>query len=293
MVNSFFKYLEFEKRYSLHTLTSYRTDLDQFQLFLENSATPVALEKAEHQHIRSWLIHLVQEGVSARSVNRKIASLRSFYKYAMRQGRINNDPSSKVKMLKAGKNLPVFAKEAALTSTLDQIIYQKGFKGLRDQLVMELLYATGIRLSELINLKESDIDDHQGQIKVLGKRNKQRIIPTPRSLTPLINNYQREKKEEFPNNYSQYLIVNNKGEKSYPMMVYRIVNKALGTISSLEKQSPHILRHTFATHLLNKGAELNAVKELLGHSSLAATQVYTHNSTERLKEIFNQSHPKA
>ena len=293
MVSSFFKYLEFEKRYSNHTLTSYRNDLDQFQSYLKDSSYPINIEHAEHQHIRGWLIHLVQQDLSARTVNRKIASVRSYYKYAMRSGFVAHDPSSKIKMLKVGKPLPAFAKETELTTTLDQMIYQKGFKGLRDQMVMEFLYATGIRLSELINLKETDIDHRQGQVKVLGKRNKQRIVPTPKSILPLIENYKREKKQEHPNNYSPYLIVNNRGGKSYPMMIYRIVNKALASVNSLEKQSPHVLRHTFATHLLNKGAELNAVKELLGHTSLAATQVYTHNSTERLKEIFNQSHPKA
>jgi len=196
-------------------------------------------------------------------------------------------------MLKAGKPLPIFAKEAELTKTLDHMVYQEGFKGLRDQVVMEFLYSTGTRLSELTNLPEQDFDIAQAQVKVLGKRNKQRIIPVPKSLLPLIVNYRIQKKKEFPNNYSPYLIVSNKGEQSYPMLIYRIVNRALKSVSSLEKQSPHILRHTFATHLLNKGAELNAVKELLGHSSLAATQVYTHNSIERLKEVFNQSHPKA
>ena len=169
MVSSFFKYLEFEKRYSNHTLISYRNDLDQFQSFLSNAAYPIDLENAEHKHIRGWLIHLVQKELSARTVNRKIASIRSYYKYAMRNGYVAQDPSSKIKMLKAGKSLPVFAKEKELTKTLDQMIYQNGFKGLRDQMVMEFLYATGIRLSELINLRESDIDHQQGQVKVLGE----------------------------------------------------------------------------------------------------------------------------
>ena len=293
MVNSFLKYLEFEKRYSPHTLTSYRNDLNQFQSFLDNAVVPTQLIKAEHQHIRGWLIQMMQEGLSPRTVNRKIATLRSYYKYALRHDIIAQDPSATIKMLKSGKSLPVFAKESELTGSLDRMVYQDGFRGFRDQLVMELLYATGTRLSELINLKESDIDHQQTQIKVLGKRNKQRIIPLPKSLLPLIENYQQQKRLEFPDNYSPYLIVNNSGAQSYPMLIYRIVNKALSSVNSLEKQSPHVLRHTFATHLLNKGAELNAVKELLGHSSLAATQVYTHNSIERLKEVFNQSHPKA
>ena len=293
MVSSFLKYLEFEKRYSQHTLRSYRTDLEQFSNFIELDGAPLTFLEARHKHIRAWLIYLVQSGLSETSINRKIATLRSYYKYCLRHNLIETDPTSKVKMLKAGKPLPVFAKEAELTKALDHMVYQKGFKGLRDQVVMEFLYSTGARLSELINLSEDDFDIAQAQVKVLGKRNKQRIIPVPKFLIPLIVNYQVQKKNEFPNNYSPYLIVNNRGGQSYPMLIYRIVNRALKSVSSLERQSPHILRHTFATHLLNKGAELNAVKELLGHSSLAATQVYTHNSIERLKEVFNQSHPKA
>lgn len=293
MISSFLKYLQFEKRYSRHTLTSYRNDLLQFESFLENFAIPVSLEKAEHQHIRGWLIEMVQSGLSPRSVNRKIATLRSFYKYALHNKFLTSDPSSRIKILKTGKSLPVFAKEHELIKMLDQMNYRDGFPGLRDQMVMEFLYATGTRLSELVNLLETDIDVDRCQVKVKGKRNKQRIIPVPRSLMPLISNYQSQKRMEFPDNYSSYLIVNNSGGQSYPMLIYRIVNSALQSVSSLEKQSPHILRHTFATHLLNKGAELNAVKELLGHSSLAATQVYTHNSIERLKEVFDRSHPKA
>ena len=293
MIRSFFKYLEFEKRYSQHTLTSYRNDLTQFENFLKSDSASFSPKDADYQQIRNWLIKMVQSGLSPSTVNRKIASLRAYYKYCLRNNLIKDDPSSRVKMLKTGKSLPVFAKEAELTKVLDQMIYEDGFKGFRDQLVMEFLYSTGTRLSELINLKESSIDIFQGQVKVLGKRNKERIIPAPKSLMPLVSKYIIQKKKEFPDNYSPFLIVNNNGGQSYPMLIYRIVNSALRSVASLEKQSPHVLRHTFATHLLNKGAELNAVKELLGHSSLAATQVYTHNTIERLKEVFDQSHPKA
>ncbi len=293
MIDSFLKYLEFQKRYSKHTLSSYLNDLNQFNFFLQESPTPVSPEQAEHHHVRGWLIQMVEEGKAPASINRKIAALRSCYKYALRNRLVDADPTTKVKMLKGAKSLPVFAKEADLVDALDRMIYKEGFQGKRDQLVMELLYGTGIRLSELINLTELDIEPTLKQIKVLGKRNKQRIIPLPSSLIPLISGYQQVKRNEFQDNYSPFLIVNNKGGQAYPMLIYRIVNRALKSINSLEKQSPHILRHTFATHLLNKGAELNAVKELLGHASLAATQVYTHNSIERLKEVFNQSHPKA
>ncbi len=293
MVSSFLKYLEFQKRYSHHTLKSYSNDLSQFTAFLQNGGLSITLEQAEHQHIRGWLIQMVQSGLSANTINRKIASIRSYYKYCLRHHLVQQDPTYKVKMLKAEKPLPVFVKEAELIKVLDRMVYADGFSGLRDQLVMEFLYSTGTRLSELVNLPECDIDVGQAQVKVLGKRNKQRIIPVPKPLIPIILNYQTQKKKEFPDNYSPYLIVSNSGRQSYPMLIYRIVNKALKSLGSLDKQSPHILRHTFATHLLNKGAELNAVKELLGHSSLASTQVYTHNSIERLKEVFNQSHPKA
>jgi len=290
MVASFFKYLEFERRYSRHTLTSYRNDLNQFEDYLQGL---VKIEAAEHGHIRGWLIEMVNAGLSPASINRKVASLRSFYKYALRNELIDKDPCTKIKALKTGKSLPVFAKEQELTKVLDHMIYKEGFQGCRDQMVMEFLYGTGTRLSEMINLLETDVDMDRQQVKVLGKRNKQRIIPLPRSLVGIIEEYKFKKREEFQDNYSPYLIVNNNGGKGYPMMIYRIVQDKLKSVESLEKHSPHILRHTFATHLLNKGAELNAVKELLGHTSLAATQVYTHNSIERLREVFKQSHPKA
>lgn len=293
MVSSFLKYLEYEKRSSKHTLTSYGSDLKQLQQFLQDLGDNVSVSQASHQNIRSWLIHLLEKGLSPRTVNRKIATLRSYYKYAMRHGTLEKDPSARVKVLKTSRNLPVFIKEKDMIDGLDHMVYEDGFNGIRDQLVMEFLYATGARLSELIHLKEIDINFPKHQVKVLGKRNKERVVPVPKSLLPLIKKYSDLKRETFKDNYSPYLIVNNKGDQSYPMFIYRIVNKALRAMVSLEKQSPHILRHTFATHLLNKGAELNAVKELLGHASLAATQIYTHNSIDRLKQVFDQSHPKA
>jgi len=293
MIESFLKYLEFQKRYSRHTLSSYQNDLNQFKSYLQQADNPVIPEHAEHMHVRGWLINMVESDLSPNSINRKIAALRSCYKYAVRNQLVASDPTSRVKMLKQSQSLPVFAKEKELVDALDRMIYQEGFTGKRDQLVMELLYGTGIRLSELINLQEIDVDVDLKQIKVLGKRNKQRIVPLPTTVLHLIGKYKEEKRNQFEANYSPYLIVNNKGGKAYPMLIYRTVNRALKSIKSLEKQSPHILRHTFATHLLNKGAALNAVKELLGHANLAATQVYTHNSIERLKEVFDQSHPKA
>ncbi len=293
MVSSFLKYLEYEKRCSKHTLSSYRNDLNQFDQFVKSYPEPGTVTSASHQHIRAWLITLLEKGLVARTVNRKIAALRSYYKYALKHDIIEKDPSRKVRVLKAAKNLPVFAQETEILKTLDQLVYQDGFEGARDKLVIEFLYGTGTRLSELINLNEQDLNLTNKLVKVLGKRNKERIIPIPSPLVEVIASYLELKRDRFSNNYSPYLIVNNKGDQSYPMMVYRIVKSILLTIPSLEKQSPHILRHTFATHLLNKGAELNAVKELLGHASLAATQVYTHNTIDRLKKVFDQSHPKA
>ncbi len=293
MVASFLKYLEYEKRCSKHTLTSYRSDLEQFQVFLRHYPQPCQVSQADHQHIRAWLVSLLEKGRSTRTVNRKIATLRSYYKHALRHDHIKIDPTRQIKVLKMSKTLPVFAKETEIMEVLDRVVYTEGFSGLRDQMVMELLYASGIRLSELINIKETDVQFSRQNVKVLGKRDKERLIPLPKSLMPLMHKYIAAKRDTFSDNYSSYLIVNNKGEQSYPMMIYRIVNGVLKALTGLDKQSPHVMRHTFATHLLNKGADLNAVKELLGHSSLAATQVYTHNTIDRLKKVFDQSHPKA
>jgi len=230
---------------------------------------------------------------SPRTVNRKIASLRSYYKFLIKRGEMEKDPTAKVRLLKTQKDLPSFADEKELVNLLDKFEFTHDFEGLRQKLIIELLYGTGIRLSELIGLKDSDINHHQSTLKVLGKRNKERIIPVATPLLSLIAQYKAEKNHVFESNPNAFLLVNNKGDKAYPMMIYRIVNSFLNMVSSTEKKSPHALRHTFATHLLNKGADLNAVKDLLGHSSLAATQVYTHNSLEKLKSVFDQAHPKA
>ncbi len=293
MLESFFRYLEFEKRCSQHTLTAYRKDLKQFQSFLLKHAPEVNIQEADHQHIRSWMISLLEQELKPRSVNRKIASLRAYYKFALKHQLITKDPSRRIKVLKSSQALPTFAKEVELMQVLDHMVYDEGFKGTRTRLIMELLYGTGIRLAELIGLKENSLMLESGVVKVLGKRNKQRIVPLPSSVQLLIQHYLQQKKETFPENYQPYLIVNNSGGQSYPMMIYRAVNGVLKSLSSLEKHSPHVLRHTFATHLLNKGADLNAVKELLGHANLAATQVYTHNTIDRLKSVFDQAHPKA
>jgi integrase/recombinase XerC len=239
------------------------------------------------------MVSLVEENNTPRSINRKIASLRSFYKFLLKRELTSSDPTLKIRVLKSSKNIPQFVKEVDIIRILDEHVYGDGFEGIRDKLLLELLYGTGIRLSELINLQEKDINFFDETLKVLGKRNKERIIPLSKEIINLINIYKIQKRKNFDINEIDNLIVTNTGSKCYPMMVYRTVKKYLDIFTAIEKRSPHVLRHTFATHLLNKGAELNAVKDLLGHTSLAATQVYTHNSLEKLKKVFDQAHPKA
>jgi len=293
MIDSFLKYLAYEKRSSPHTIQSYQTDLLQFESFVRDRHDLDKTEKADHRAIREWMVNLVESGYSPRSINRKIASLRSYYKFLLRRNHISKDPTQKIRVLKSGKKIPHFVKEDEIIRLFDEYNFGSEFEGIRDKLLLELLYGTGIRLSELLNLKETDIDFFEATIKVLGKRNKERIIPLNMELLNLISLYAESKRENFNGNGNEFLIVTNNGEKCYSMFVYRTVRKYLDAFTSIDKRSPHVLRHTFATHLLNKGAELNAVKDLLGHTSLAATQVYTHNSLEKLKKVFNQAHPKA
>jgi integrase/recombinase XerC len=292
MIDSFLKYIEYEKRYSRHTLISYKTDLLQFSDYLLSTYQSDKPAEANYSIIRSWLHTLAENKITAKSINRKIACLRSYYKFLLKKGEISKDPTLKIKAPKIKKYLPAFIEEESMTNLLDKVEFKEGFEGLRDKLVLELLYGTGIRLSELIELKTSDINTFDNTIKVLGKGNKQRIIPLNKTLLNLINIYEKNKKKMEKGN-NNYLVLTDKGEKTYPMFISRITEKYLGLVTTLEKKSPHILRHSFATHLLNKGADLNAIKDLLGHSSLAATQVYTHNSIEKLKAIFDQAHPKS
>lgn len=293
MLNTFLKYLQFEKRYSGNTLLSYQSDLEQFSAFLEKQYQNDELLNAEHRHVRSWIVALMQEKISPRTINRKMASLRKFYKFAISRETISINPVQKIQALKVSKDLPQFVHEADINDLLTLFEFDKDFEGSRDAFIMELLYGTGIRLSELIGLTLADFNLHSHTIKVLGKGNKERVIPFHQALKERLELYLSHKKEVFPYNETDPLIVSINGEKSYPMLIYRVVRKYLDQCTSIDKRSPHILRHTFATHLLNKGADLNAVKDLLGHSSLAATQVYTHNSLDKLKAVFDQAHPKA
>lgn len=290
----FIQYIQYEKRYSPHTVSAYQSDLDQFFKFLnEQDADLTNPSEITYQHIRGWMVHLMADH-TARSVNRKIATLRKYFKFLLREGLITNNPASKIQSPKTVKHLPVVVEDAKLSALLnDNEIFTNDFEGTRDKLVMETLFGTGIRLAELVTLKEQDVNLYEGTIKVLGKRNKERIIPINHELKLLLSAYLDLKKSENFHNNSLTLIVTNKGTPVYPKFIYLIVQKYLSHISTQSKKSPHVLRHTFATSLLNRGADLNAIKELLGHANLSATQVYTHNSVERLKSIYKLAHPKA
>ena len=293
MIQNFLRYLNHEKRYSVHTLTAYEEDLNQFHSFLSETYEISDPVEVRHSHLRSWVVELMETGLSPRSVNRKIAALKSYFKFLCARQYLDKNPATRLKPLKTDKKLPSFVKENEMTLLLDQLKFEEDFFGMRDKLMIELFYATGIRLSEMIGLKESDFNTYDQSIKVLGKRNKERIIPVPDSIVYTIKNYQSLKQDMWGANQSPYLILTDQGEQLYPMMVYRTIKKYLSQVTTLSKKSPHVLRHTYATHLLDKGADLNAVKDLLGHTSLAATQVYTHNSMEKLKSVFDQAHPKA
>ena len=293
MVSYFLQHIRYEKRLSHHTITAYEGDLSQFYIFLQTQYELKEPEKADFQMIRSWIVSLVESKLENRSVNRKIATLRSFFDFLLRHKVISADPMLKIKSLKTNKVLPNYVEEKPMEMLLDGIEFSGDFAGVRDKLVLELLYGTGMRLAELIGLKIDDINHYNNTLRVLGKRNKQRIIPINSSLLELIKTYLvfREKIVEHIDN--QALILTDTGVEVYPMFIQRLVKKYLSLVTSLQQKSPHVLRHTFATHLLNRGADLNAIKDLLGHSSLAATQIYTHNSIEKLKKVYEKAHPKA
>jgi len=287
MFDSFLQYLTFEKRYSLHTIEAYSNDLQQFTSFLEIENEKELLA-VNHSTVRSWIVALIDAGKTNKSVNRKLASLRTYYKWLRKEGVLDHSPLAKIQGPKNEKRLPVFARENDLA--IDKIgdFFTSGFEGVRDRLMFELFYQTGIRLSELIGLKESDYSN--GQIKVLGKRNKERIIPISKDLSYSIQAYIHIKKSHTAQ--SDYLFVLTNGNKLYPTFVYRKINHYLSLATNLDKKSPHVLRHTFATHMLNRGSGLETLKDLLGHANLAATQVYTHNSFAQLTSIYSQAHPR-
>lgn len=294
VLERFVSYLQFEKRYSPHTVAAYRSDLEQFFTHINQSGESLTHpSQVTYHHIRNWIVAMMEHGITARSVNRKTATLRKYFKFLLQNAEISSNPTTRIQTPKTPKRLPVVVETEKLDQLLNGDSFTSDFEGARDKLVLELLFGTGIRLAELVGLKETDIDTYQDTIKVLGKRNKERIIPINKELKRVIAEYQELKKSKNFNNNSLTLVVTDKGMDAYPKLIYLIVSKYLSEISTQSKKSPHVLRHTFATSLLNKGADLNAIKELLGHANLSATQIYTHNSVDRLKSIYKQAHPKA
>lgn len=290
-VNAFLGYLQFEKRYSLHTITAYSNDLVQFFDFVETQYESMPLPQISGSMVRTWLANMKEADMTGKSLNRKISSLKSFFKYHIQQGLLIKSPMDTVISPKISKRLPAFVAEEDMEQLLLNLSFSEGWKGLTEQRVIQLFYATGMRLSELIGCKETQLDLPKRIVKVLGKGNKERIIPISESLAKDLANYIAEKPEVAQGN--PYLFVTEKGKALQPRAVYSFVKFYLSQVTTLQKKSPHVLRHSFATHLMNHGADLNAVKELLGHASLAATQVYTHNTIEKLKEVFAKAHPKA
>ena len=292
-ISEFISYIRFEKRFSKNTVASYESDLIQFKDYLESKYKINIIQDVNHLIIRSWIIELMENNISSRSVNRKISSLKSYFKFLLKENIILKNPMTKVVSPKTSKNLPQFIEKGGMEILFENEIKDDTFEGKRDILILELFYATGMRLSELVNIKISDFDFSRNIIKVLGKRNKTRVIPFSDRLKEIINIYIEERRLIVVENEIDELFLTSKGKKIYQKLVYRIVNLYLRRVTTIDKKSPHVLRHTFATHLLDNGADLNAVKELLGHANLSATQIYTHNTIEKLTKVYKQAHPKA
>ena len=295
MTEQFLQYIKYEKRYSPNTCIAYQSDLEQFFSYIQQSFGLTEIIAVDHQMIRSWLASLMESGIQPRSVNRKITTLKSFYKYLLREKLLVVNPCIKIVSPKTAKKLPVFVDEAGMETLLADEEFSDDYSQYRNILILEVFYYTGIRLSELINLKQKDIDDVNLSIKVLGKRNKERIIPITKTLKDKIMHLleMKEKQGVISKEKEDFVFLSNFGKKLYPKLVYRVVNNYLSAITTINKKSPHVLRHTFATHMLNNGADLNAIKEILGHSNLSATQVYTHTTINKLKSIYKQAHPRA
>ena len=288
LVKNFLDYLKIEKRYSVHTTVSYKNDLNQFNLYLSNTYSGIEFHKVEMIHIRSYMVHLLESKLAKSTVSRKISSIKSLYKYLKKEQLISFSPVQLLETPKLESRLPVFLKEDEIVNLFEEFKFEDSFSGKRDKMILYFFYQTGIRLSELIGLK--DVDVRNGELKVLGKRNKERIIPLSNNIQPLIDQYLTLR--NTLDIKTSHFFVTDKGNKLYEKFVYRKVNRYLSMVSSKQKKSPHILRHTFATHMLNNGADLNSIKEILGHESLSATQVYTHNTFQKLKSIHKQSHPR-
>ncbi len=290
-VDEFLSYLNLQKRFSPLTTKNYAVDLKQFFNFLNQEVYDSRLSEISYQHVRSFIASLIDKKKSTVSVNRKISCLKSFFKYALKNNLISNNPMQKIQGPKTPKRLPVFIDENQIEKIFNQLKFDSGFEGIRNKLLIDVLYQTGLRRAELINLKETDLDLISLQLKVLGKRNKERIIPFSIHLKRCIQEYLNAKQEN--NLINSFLFVNLKNIQLSPQALTKIVSEILSEVTTNKKKSPHVLRHTFATHLLNRGADINAVKELLGHANLSATQIYTHNTIEKLKKSYNQAHPRS
>ena len=289
---SFVDYLLLERNYSSHTAKAYQKDLEEFQNFLNLEYDTINIKEIYYTQVRSWIVALVDKGISNRTINRKISSLNSYFKFLLKIKELEFNPLSKHKALKVSKKLQIPFSEEEVNSVLEDFSFDGSFQGVRDKLIIELFYSTGIRRIELIQIKMNDVDLQNKQIKVLGKRNKERFLPLLESVVKSVLAYLKERSIVSTNDDNEFLFLTKKGDKIYETLVYRIINEYFSKASTKVKKSPHILRHSFATHLLNQGADLNAVKELLGHTSLAATQVYTHNSIAELKKVYAKSHPR-
>lgn len=293
-VNAYLDYLRYEKRMSPHTIISYQTDLKQFEEYAEQGFQLHDIIRADADVIRTWVLTMMEEGITTRSINRKISCLKSFYNYQQKMGVVEDNVMRQVVSPKMSKRLPHFVEEHDMDRLFTSDLFEESFEGCRDRAILELFYSTGMRLSELQNVKLEDIDFYDRTVKVLGKRDKERIIPMNHVAVEAIEKYLSVYREQFGEmNKNSCIFVTSKNRKLYSKAIYGIVRKYLDCVTTIDKRSPHVLRHTFATHMLNHGADINAIKEILGHSSLAATQVYTHNTIEKLKSIYQQAHPRA
>jgi integrase/recombinase XerC len=289
---SFLQFLSQERRLSAHTLTAYRNDLTQFVLFCQHIQCLTSVAEVRHLHVRAWAVSLLEAGQVPRSVNRRLSCLKTYFHYLRKRQVIRHDPMQKVVAPKSGKRLPVVVQEQEMAVLFSKVAFPEGYKGQLHRIVLETLYATGLRRSELAQLQLSDLDFSRGVIKVMGKGGKQRLAPMPSFLAKLLSAFIEHRHAEFPATNHTHLLLSLSGKPMPAPSLYPIVRRYLRLVSSAEQHSPHVLRHSFATHLSNHGADLNAIKELLGHANLAATQIYTHNSAERLKKVYEQAHPK-
>jgi len=292
-LSSFIHYLQFEKRLSAHTVLAYRKDLEQFFAFLEETlASPAQAAGVTFRHVRSWVVDLLSQGRSPRTIQRKLSTLKAYFSFLLKRGVVARNPMLKVAIPKTGKRLPATVADGALERLLDGSHFGEDFIGWRDRLLLEILYNTGMRRSELIALRLDDIYPDRRLLKVRGKGRKERLIPYGQSMEQALAGYLRQRQEAFAGTQESTLLLTQKGKPLYPKLVYLVVRQYLSLVTTAEQRSPHVLRHSFATHLSDQGADLNAIKELLGHASLAATQIYTHNSMEKLRRVYRQAHPK-